>query len=124
MTTDTNTATDAPVELTNMSDVDITALTGKALRRFARKNLDDWSQRTTVLRMEMTPGMPHGVGTNVAFAALVKAMRKTYKGRGPRVEERWQTVELTVWHDDEALRRSLIYKRDRLITARDESPES
>jgi hypothetical protein len=110
--------------LATLSDEEINGYDTHTLRKRADL-LDAYSQRKTVLTIQLTDQVLRFAGGLTAVDKLIETLCTAYlcEDRDPQVKVTYSSVEMTVWEDDENLRQSLRYYAGRARTKLEESAD-
>lgn len=105
------------IEFAGLTDEAIKELSTADLRELAEDQLESWARaQAEVANFKITNEVLATPGLLAALEPVIALLRTAYADRGPRFEHDYGSIKLTVWHDDDLLRRRLRGKRDELVT--------
>jgi hypothetical protein len=105
------------IEFAGLTDETINGLPTAELRALAEDHLvSSWANgRTNVIKeFTITTELVTTPGLLTALEDLIALLNQAYAGRGGKIEHNYGSLSLTVWEDDETLRRRLRERRDQV----------
>ena len=85
----------------------------RILRQLAARDLADYARLSTVITIELTTEVIEHRGAMEAIDRFLKVAETAYVGREPKLQYRYNNVEVAVWRSDMELRSALAYEAER-----------
>lgn len=103
-----------------ITDEAIANVDTETLRELAEQLMEDYNYRETVARVTMTDTLSTFGGGLSAVDTMMVTLMNVYRKRGARRVIQYNELQITVWADDDTIRRSLKYAAKRARTEQDE----